>query len=152
MQLVLNELHLRLEMVLWLARLHKELNHHFWVSLLLMKCRGLNFQEPGVRVSWLIFTWNCRFHGGIYGFCGNHPLTRRWQRKWELPKWAESGGYMKIKNVRYDSQDWQSFIHYLWPLQWTNVETPLNDELNEKLFILSKGNIGLAQMIYRGHN
>lgn len=23
----------------------------FWVSLLLMKCRGLNFQEPGVRVS-----------------------------------------------------------------------------------------------------
>lgn len=57
---------------------------------------------------------------------------------------------MKIKNVRYDSQDWQSFIHYLWPLQWTNVETPLNDELNEKLFILSKGNIGLAQMIYRG--
>ena len=29
------------------ARLHKELNHHFWVSLLLMKCRGLNFQEPG---------------------------------------------------------------------------------------------------------
>lgn len=52
---------------------------------------------------------------------------------------AESGGYMKISNVRYDSQDWQSFIHYLWPLQWTNVETPLNDELNEKLFILSKG-------------
>ena len=45
---------------------------------------------------------------------------------------AESGGYMKIKNVRYDSQDWQSFIHYLWPLQLTNVETPLNDELNEK--------------------
>ncbi len=45
---------------------------------------------------------------------------------------------MKIKNVRYDSQDWQSFIHYLWPLQWTS-ETPLNGELNE-IIHLSKGN------------
>lgn len=83
-------------------------------------------------------------------FCGNHPFDETLTKKMRIARRAESGGYMKIKNVRYDSQDWQSFIHYLWPLQWTNVETPLNDELNEKLFILSKGNIGLAQMIYRG--
>ncbi|HBB7903068.1 TPA: ATP-binding protein [Escherichia coli] len=82
-------------------------------------------------------------------FCGNPPFDETLARKMRIARRAESGGYMNILNVRYDSQDWQSFIHYLWPLQWTNIETPLSDELNEKLFVLSKGNIGLAQMIYR---
>ncbi|WP_277889683.1 ATP-binding protein, partial [Escherichia coli] len=54
-------------------------------------------------------------------FCGNHPFDETLTKKMRIARRAESGGYMKIKNVRYDSQDWQSFIHYLWPLQWTNV-------------------------------
>lgn len=82
-------------------------------------------------------------------FCGNHPFDETLTRKLRIARRAESGGYMKISSPEYNSSDWQTFINYLWPLQWTNVESPLTSELNEKLFILSKGNIGLAQAIYK---
>lgn len=68
---------------------------------------------------------------GYLWFLWKSSFDETLTKKMRIARRAESGGYMKISNVRYDSQDWQSFIHYLWPLQWTNVETPLNDELNE---------------------
>lgn len=82
-------------------------------------------------------------------FCGNHPFDETLTKKLRIARRAESGGYMRISSPEYNSSDWQTFVNYLWPLQWTNIESPLTSELNEKLFILSKGNIGLAQAIYK---
>lgn len=82
-------------------------------------------------------------------FCGNHPFEETLSKKLRVARRAESGGFMNISPPGYNTTDWQSFINYLWPLQWTNVETPLTQELNETLFLLSKGNMAVAQMIYR---
>jgi len=82
-------------------------------------------------------------------FCGNHPFEETLSKKLRVARRAESGGYMKISPPGYNTPDWQSFINYLWPLQWTNVETVLTQELNEEIFLLSKGNIAIAQSIYR---
>lgn len=82
-------------------------------------------------------------------FCGNHPFEETLSKKLRIARRAESGGFMNISPPGFNTTDWQSFIHYLWPLQWTNVETPLTQELNETLFLLSKGNMSVAQMIYR---
>lgn len=82
-------------------------------------------------------------------FCGNHPFEETLAKKLRIARRAESGGYMKISAPGYNTSDWQSFINYLWPLQWTNIETALTQELNEEIFLLSKGNIAIAQSIYR---
>jgi hypothetical protein len=82
-------------------------------------------------------------------FCGNHPFEETLSKKLRIARRAESGGYMKISPPGFNTTDWQSFINYLWPLQWTNVETTLTQELNEEIFLLSKGNIAIAQLIYR---
>jgi hypothetical protein len=82
-------------------------------------------------------------------FCGNHPFEETLSKKLRIARRAESGGFMNISLPDFNTTDWQSFINYLWPLQWTNVETPLTPELNETLFLLSKGNMAIAQMIYR---
>ncbi|EAB4666562.1 AAA family ATPase [Salmonella enterica] len=82
-------------------------------------------------------------------FCGNHPLEETLSKKLRIARRAESGGFIIISAPGYNTPDWQSFITYLWPLQWTNVETPLTRELNEELFLLSRGNLSVAQLIYR---
>lgn len=82
-------------------------------------------------------------------FCGNHPFEETLTKKLRIARRAESGGFMYITPPDFNTTDWQSFINYLWPLQWTNVVTPLTQELNEALYLLSKGNIAVAQMIYR---
>jgi hypothetical protein len=82
-------------------------------------------------------------------FCGNHPFEETLSKKLRIARRAESGGYMVLSAPGYNTPDWQSFINYLWPLQWTNIETALTQELNEEMFLLSKGNIAIAQSIYR---
>ena len=36
---------------------------------------------------------------------------------------AESGGYFKMKALARDSEGWDCFVHELWDLHWTNVNT-----------------------------
>ena len=48
-----------------------------------------------------------------------------------------------------DSDAWDCFVHELWDLHWTNVTTELTEELNDKLFELSVGNLDMAHRIYR---
>ncbi len=59
------------------------------------------------------------------------------KKKMRIAVRAESGGYMKIKNVRYDLTRLAIVYSHLWPLQWTNVETRPAMKVKRKLFILS---------------
>jgi AAA domain len=46
-------------------------------------------------------------------------------------------------------QEWDYFIGFLWPFQWTAKPTPLTDGLSEKLFAETQGITALAVRLYQ---
>lgn len=82
-------------------------------------------------------------------FCANPPFDETLARTLKAARRAESGGYFVMEPLARNSDGWNSFIHELWELHWTNVSTELTDHLNDKIFELSVGNIDMAHRIYR---
>ncbi|MBF4380399.1 ATP-binding protein [Vibrio anguillarum] len=84
-------------------------------------------------------------------FCGNPPFDETLSKKLKAARRAESGGYWKMYPLRRDSKskDWDAFISELWDLQWTNIKTPLTEELMSKMYELSLGNLDMCCRIYR---
>ncbi|WP_040726973.1 ATP-binding protein [Thiomicrorhabdus sp. Kp2] len=82
-------------------------------------------------------------------FCANPPFDKTLAKTLKAARRAESGGYFEMEPLKRDSQGWDYFVHELWDLHWTNVTTDLTDDLNNKLFELSVGNLDLAHRIYR---
>lgn len=81
-------------------------------------------------------------------FCGNPEFEDKMRHRFRFARRAETAGFMRLNPLMYQSSDWQTFVHYLWRYQWTNVDTPLNNKLNIKLHKLSKGILAIAQQIY----
>ncbi|HIC7892457.1 TPA: AAA family ATPase [Citrobacter freundii] len=81
-------------------------------------------------------------------FCGNPEFEDKMRQRLRFARRAETAGFMRINPLAYQSSDWQSFVRFLWRYQWTNVYTPLTDELNIKLHKLSKGIIAVAQQLF----
>lgn len=82
-------------------------------------------------------------------FCANPPFDKTLAKTLKAARRAESGGYFEMEPLKRDSQGWDYFVHELWDLHWTNVTTDLTDDLNNKLFELSVGNLDMAHRIYR---
>ncbi|RZN52408.1 ATP-binding protein [Escherichia sp. E13S3] len=81
-------------------------------------------------------------------FCGNPEFENKMRHRLRFARRAETAGFMRLNPLAYQSSDWQTFVHYLWRYQWTNVVTPLTNELNIRLHKLSKGILAIAQQIY----
>lgn len=81
-------------------------------------------------------------------FCANPPFDDSLALTLKNARRAESGGTIFMEALQRDSIGWECFIAELWDLQWTNVETALTDELNDKIYELSLGNIDMACRIY----
>ncbi|AWR40975.1 ATP-binding protein (plasmid) [Escherichia coli] len=81
-------------------------------------------------------------------FCGNPEFEDKMRQRLRFARRAETAGFIRLNPLAYQTTDWQSFIQYLWRYQWTNVYTPLNDELNIKMHKLSKGNLAIAQRLF----
>ncbi|OZB42968.1 MAG: transposase [Alishewanella sp. 34-51-39] len=82
-------------------------------------------------------------------FCANPPFDETLARTLKAARRAESAGSFTMESLKRDSNAWNAFIEELWELQWTNVYNELTDELNDKLYELSVGNLDLAHRIYR---
>ncbi|WP_439412227.1 ATP-binding protein [Enterobacter ludwigii] len=81
-------------------------------------------------------------------FCGNPEFEDKMRQRLRFARRAETTGFMRLNPLAYQSSDWQSFVYHLWRYQWTNVYTPLSDELNIKLHKLSKGILAIAQRVF----
>lgn len=81
-------------------------------------------------------------------FCGNPDFEDKMRQRLRFARRAETAGFMRLNPLAYQTSDWQSFIQYLWRYQWTNVYTPLTDELNIQMHKLSKGNLAIAQRLF----
>ena len=65
----------------------------------------------------------------------------------ELPQNArrsENGGAFYMNRLTADSIGWKAFIQQLWKLQWTNVDTPLTESLEQTMYELCIGNVDFA--------
>lgn len=81
-------------------------------------------------------------------FCGNPEFEDKMRQRLRFARRAETTGFMRLNPLAYQSTDWQTFIQYLWQYQWTDVYTPLTDELNIKIHKLSKGILAIAQRLF----
>lgn len=82
-------------------------------------------------------------------FCANPPFNETLEKTLKAARRAESGGYFTMKLLERKSDSWEAFVHELWDLQWTNFFNELTDELNDKIYDLSVGNLDMAHRIYR---
>lgn len=82
-------------------------------------------------------------------FCANPPFDKILSRSFRTARRAENNGYFEIERLKKNEPSWGNFIHGLWQLQWTKVETPLTKSLSEKMYERSMGNFDLAVRIYR---
>jgi len=82
-------------------------------------------------------------------FCANPPFNDTLSKTLKAARRAESGGFWTMEPLGKDSDDWEAFIGELWELQWTNVYNELSDELKDKMYELSLGNLDIAHRIYR---
>ncbi|MDF5300329.1 ATP-binding protein, partial [Vibrio parahaemolyticus] len=82
-------------------------------------------------------------------FCANPPFDDTLARTLKAARRAESGGYLVMEVLKHDSDAWEAFVEELWKYQWTNNYTELTQELNNKLYELSVGNMDMACRTYR---
>ncbi|MEZ8740536.1 AAA family ATPase [Photobacterium swingsii] len=82
-------------------------------------------------------------------FCANPPFDDTLARTLKAARRAESGGYFVMEVLKHDSDAWGVFVEELWKYQWTNNYTELTQELNNKLYELSVGNMDMACRTYR---
>lgn len=82
-------------------------------------------------------------------FCANPPFNQTLAKSLKAARRAESAGYFEMVPLKRDSAEWEAFIGELWELQWTRVYNALTDELSDKMYELSLGNLDMAHRIYR---
>jgi len=81
-------------------------------------------------------------------FCANPPFDETLVVKPQNARRSENGGAFYMRRLARDSVGWREFVSQLWQLQWTNVDTPLTETLERKLYELSVGNIDFACRTY----
>jgi len=81
-------------------------------------------------------------------FCGNPDFDDVLVSTTQNARRSENGGAFYMERLSQDSIGWKAFISQLWQLQWTNVNTPLTDSLDCKLYELTVGNVDFACRTY----
>ena len=134
---------------LLLDQIEARIKSSFLGILVIDEMQNLNLAKTGGADRLLGFIHNLVNNLGIpILFCANPPFNHLLSRTLKAARRAESNGYFDVALMENDSV-WELFIEELWDLQWTNVKTPLTEELNNKLYELSVGNMDLAVRIFR---
>ena len=117
--------------------------------LVIDEMQNLQFKRTGGENNLLKFLHHLVNKLGVpLLFCANPPFDDSLALTLKNARRAESGGTIFMNPLQRHDLGWESFIAELWDLQWTNVETRLSDELNDKMYELSLGNIDMACRIY----
>ncbi|WP_240308174.1 ATP-binding protein [Vibrio cholerae] len=117
--------------------------------LVIDEMQNLQFKRTGGENNLLKFLHHIVNKLGVpLFFCANPPFDDSLALTLKNARRAESGRTIFMKPLQRHDIGWESFIAELWDLQWTNVETRLSEELNDKMYELSLGNIDMACRIY----
>ncbi|PKH88312.1 ATP-binding protein [Colwellia sp. Bg11-28] len=131
-------------------QIEQKIKSSFLGLLVIDEMQRLVFRRTGGENNLLNFLHSLMNKLGVpIFFCANPPFNQTLSRTLKAARRAESAGYFEMEALRRGSQSWEYFINELWDLHWTNVSTELSDELNDKLFELSVGNLDMAHRIYR---
>jgi hypothetical protein len=131
-------------------QIEQKIKANFLGILVIDEMQRLVFKRTGGENNLLNFLHSLVNKLGVpIFFCANPPFDETLAKTLKAARRAESGGYFVMEPLTRDSQGWEYFVHELWDLHWTNVPTELSNELNDKLFELSVGNLDMAHRIYR---
>ncbi|WP_283129824.1 ATP-binding protein [Enterovibrio norvegicus] len=132
-----------------ISQIEAKMKSSFLGILVIDEMQNLNLAKVGGADRLLGFLHNLVNNLGIpLLFCANPPFDNLLSQSLKAARRAESSGYFDV-GLMHNNDEWQLFIEELWQLQWTNVVTPLSDELSDKLFDLSVGNMDLAVRIFQ---
>ncbi|HFQ4987364.1 TPA: ATP-binding protein [Vibrio vulnificus] len=132
-----------------LIQIEQKIKSSFLGLLVIDEMQNLQFKRTGGENNLLKFLHHLVNKLGVpLLFCANPPFDDSLALTLKNARRAESGGTIFMNPLQRHDLDWESFIAELWDLQWTNVETSLSDELNDKIYELSLGNIDMACRIY----
>ncbi|EEO1466553.1 ATP-binding protein [Morganella morganii] len=132
-----------------ISQIEAKMKSSFLGILVIDEMQNLNLAKAGGADRLIGFLHNLVNNLGIpLLFCANPPFNNLLSKTLKAARRAESSGYFDVELMKND-EEWELFIEELWQLQWTNVPTPLTDELSDTLFDLSVGNMDLAVRIYQ---
>lgn len=133
-----------------LRQIEQKIKSSFLGILVIDEMQNLEFSRTGGENNLLKFLHNLVNKLGVpLFFCANPPFDDSLAKTLRNARRAESGGYFNMLPLERHGEDWNDFIEELWLLQWTNEPTELTDELNNKIYELSVGNMDMACRIYR---
>ena len=133
-----------------IRQIEQKIKVNFLGILVIDEMQRLQFKRTGGENNLLNFLHSLVNKLGVpLFFCANPPFDKTLAKTLKAARRAESGGYFTMEPLTRDSAGWDCFVHELWELHWTNITTELTEELNDKLFELSVGNLDMAHRIYR---
>ena len=131
-------------------QIEQKIKANFLGILVIDEMQRLEFKRTGGENNLLNFLHSLVNKLGVpLFFCANPPFDETLAKTLKAARRAESGGYFEMEALDRTSDAWDCFVHELWDLHWTNVTTELSEELNDKLYELSVGNLDMAHRIYR---
>jgi len=132
-----------------LVQIEQRIKSSFLGILVIDEMQNLEFTRTGGENNLLKFLHKLVNKLGVpLFFCANPPFDDSLAQNLRNARRAESGGYFNMLPLERNEDGWTDFVEELWELQWTNIATPLSDELNSELHSLSLGNLDIACRIY----
>ena len=132
-----------------LDQIERKVKSCFIGVIVIDEMQNLNVGKAGGAEKLLNFLLNLINRCGVpILFCGNPEVSTLFKQKFRIARRTENGGFVEMSRLEQGAV-WSFFIEELWALQWTNVETPLTVELNNKLLELSAGVLEVAVRDYR---
>ncbi len=133
-----------------ISQIERRIKSCFLGMLVIDEMQNLNLAKAGGADRLLSFLHNLVNSLGIpLLFCANPPFNELLSKSLKAARRAESCGSFEVGLLDQWNGEWGLFVEELWELQWTNVYTPLTQELSSQLYGLSAGNMALAVRIFR---
>lgn len=133
-----------------ISQIERRIKSSFLGILVIDEMQNLNLAKAGGADRLLSFLHNLVNSLGLpLLFCANPPFNELLSKSLKTARRAESCGSFEVGLLDQRNGEWGLFVEELWELQWTNVNTPLTQELSSKLYDLSAGNMDLAVRIFR---
>jgi hypothetical protein len=133
-----------------IRQIEQKIKANFLGILVVDEMQRLQFKRTGGENNLLNFLHSLVNKLGVpLFFCANPPFDETLAKTLKAARRAESGGFFLMELLSRDSDGWECFVNELWDLHWTDITTELTEELNDKLFELSVGNLDMAHRIYR---
>ena len=132
-----------------LDQIERRIKSSFLGLLVIDEMQNLEFKRTQGEANLLKFLHHIVNKLGVpLVFCANPPFDESLVLKLKNARRAESGGVFYVHPLERNSIGWKTLVEELWDLQWTDIETPLTEELSDKLYELSLGNIDMACRTY----